>query len=88
MLRRGMWVKDEGGRVGIYLPEKARLNTGNGEVVEIAVHEFHWCSASGETIAVLRMFSAEGLTQADYADIPEPRRSGLTRQQFARLGYR
>jgi hypothetical protein len=41
---------------------------------------------SGATTARLTKEPLEGLVQAKYADIPEPRRT-LTQEQFAALGY-
>lgn len=81
IIKNGMWVisvvngtKRVGiiNDIGLSGPDSCRLNLVNDD---------------GETTARLAGESLEGLEQAKYDDIPEPRRGGLSREHFAALGY-
>ena len=74
MIRKGMWVVNDQGEIGI-----ANAVAPDGTV------EFHKVAPDGFTeLAVMVHISA--LVQARFREIPEPRRT-LTKEQFAALGY-
>jgi hypothetical protein len=74
MIRKGMWVVDQDGAIGI-----AHQISAEGQV------EFHKVDAAGCTQLVV-LVPIDSLVQARYREIPEPRRT-LTREQFAARGY-
>lgn len=74
MIRKGMWVVNDQGEVGI-----AHQIAADGSV------EFHKVGVDGFTEMVLLLPIGE-LVQARYREIPAPRRT-LTREQFAARGY-
>lgn len=73
-MRKGMWMKDTDGRVGI----------ANNIAPDGAV-EFHVVAKDGTTELVL-ILPAVALTQARFLEIPESRRT-LTKEKFKALGY-
>jgi hypothetical protein len=83
-LRKGMWVTFQG-HVGIYIPVNEKVVLSGG-MTEITTHEFHLVNDAGETVTVLRALTTDGMEQAGYDDIPEPRRPSA--DVAARLGYK
>ncbi len=63
--RKGMWVVNEQGKVGVLVDF---LDFGNAEV--------HYTNESGETILVIQL-PVSTLKQAAFTDIPAPRRPSL-----------
>lgn len=89
-ITKGMWCLDEDGRVGIASMDDEFEKNGqpkrDGRGMKLQVPTFHVAGEDGTTsLVVYRTW--DGLTQATYARIPESRRKGLTRDDFARLGY-
>lgn len=74
MIRKGMWVVDGDGRVGI-----ANAIGADG------MAELHLVDDAGMTTLVLQV-PIDSLVQARYREIPEPRRT-VSRERFAELGY-
>lgn len=81
-LRRGMWMTDEKGRVGIV----NRIGPDSREKPELEAGEveFHLVAEDGTT-SLITFRAAEGLMQARLREIPEPRRPG--KKFAAKLGY-
>jgi hypothetical protein len=73
MLRRGMWVKDGSGRIGIV------------NAFDAAGVEFHVVDGKGETVQI-EIVPASKLRQAALKDIPAARRP--TKERGAFFGYR
>lgn len=88
---KGMWCKDEDGRLGIAHTDdvfgkdgKVLLNADGSKKQEPT---FHIVNDRGET-TLTAYRSWGGLTQCTYNEIPEPRREGLSRDYAAnQLGY-
>lgn len=74
MIRKGMWVVNDQGEVGI-----ANAIAADGTV------EFHKVDGDGYT-EIVQLVPVVTLVQARYREIPEPRRT-LTREEFAARGY-
>lgn len=88
--RVGAWGVDEEGRVGILTavdmtvpidPEHPELGK-----KKIRVPEFHVTDERGDTALVVPR-SYEGLRQAGFDEIPEPRRAHLSADDGERMGY-
>lgn len=74
MIRKGMWVVNDQGEVGI-----ANAIAADGTV------EFHKVAGDGFTEIVLPIH-VNSLVQARYREIPESRRT-ISREEFAARGY-
>lgn len=90
-ITQGMWCKDEDGRLGIAQLDDVHGKDGkpvlDANGAKTKEPTFHLVDGSGNTTMVVYR-SWEGLVQAAYNDIPEPRREGLSRDYAAnKLGY-
>lgn len=90
-ITQGMWCKDEDGRVGIAQLDDVHGKDGkpvfDAQGFKTKESTFHLVDANGNTTLVVWR-AWDGLVQATYNDIPEPRREGLSRDHAAsRLGY-
>lgn len=64
-LRKGMWVINTDGKVGILV-----------DFLDFGTAEVHYTNDSGETILVAQV-SVDKLKQAEFLNIPAPRRPSL-----------
>lgn len=85
MIRRGMWVVDGDGNVGIAYAVGVEVVVDNTKQFRADLVEFHKVAKDGTTEIVL-VVEIGVLTQARYRQIPESRRN-LKAKQFAALGY-
>lgn len=90
-ITQGMWCRDADGRIGLAQLDDVHGKDGkpvfDGQGQKVKEQTFHIVDASGvTTLVVWRTW--EGLEQATYNEIPEPRREHLSRDYAAnQLGY-
>jgi hypothetical protein len=88
-LRKGMWVVDAAGRVGIFTTARRLIDPMNPQLGFAEFPELHLTDSSGETTLIVTpdVDAIAGLRQALAAEIPAVRVAHLTPAALAAFGY-
>lgn len=83
-LRKGMWVVDGDGAIGIYVGTKQTIEGEGDDAVVVTSAEFHRVAEDGTT-SLITFVDPTTLQQAKHVDIPECRRPSV--ELAKQLGY-